>query len=967
MKKLLISIALLLLIYCAPVFSFNLIPVQDLFKPPQISLVSLSPNGDLVGYYQLMEAGHSEIKIYNPNTKTTTKALHVDSIFKLKTFDWIDNETFFVTFREESHDRIGDILKGYVQLPENNTDAQNKFKTIWSDGSLISPLPDEGDTVIFMRDEGGSDEIDLQIYKLSLDDLLNEKFSRKNRLKISIDGALYYSFDDISDVWFAITYSEDDEQMSLHYRPISAKNWQKVYTWKDQDYRFEPVSLMPDGKFLVLTNQFTDVMSAYSFNPQTQELTELLYEHDKYDLTSASVSTQTGKLNSVSFIHNGRLHTEYFSESAVRVQLPSDFNSVDSQIWNVATNQKMQRFIFLVSRSDSPGEYYYLDNKTNFLTKIGTLYPDLDKYSLATTESIVVKNNLGFDIEALLTRPKENTHNVLLVMPHGGPVGVRDLDSYNPLIQYLANRGFSVLRVNFTGSSGFGKDFIERGKAQFGLQIEKDIRLVLEKVKATYNYQRGCSIGASYGGFSAVMLAISEPEFFQCIVAKYGVYDLPLLFNASNLALTEGHRKLISEVLGDNLNELRSNSPVHLIDKIHSPLLLIAGYGDQISGIEQSNRFKYLLQQQDKEVDSMFYYGVGHGQYTWNGEWHESIYIKEFLYRHLNLEDKINQQNSAVIADEMAILGDVFSSGDIVQKQSERGFDYYKSGAELGHPRANYKLGTYYQAGQYVNQDIEIAINFYRVASDGGYGKASFELGLRHKAGNDLPVNEDLATNYLEKAVAQGYKPAVLHLAETKCTAEPLDEQIKDCLSLLTQYLDNSDRVKNQPVNNGDSFRHKTFAKILLNNKFPESDKHRLVNLFTKYYGEVDPTFKIDIEKFKVFEPNSWRSSSYSHRKHPVIPNVQESKARIEYGFESDLPTGPTQFWYYLIKWSYRDVNDQAFTALEYSLHSAQYHSITRANSMKIHKPEIVEKEYKIEFFLLDGTQIDSFTFRVAD
>ncbi|GAA0858308.1 prolyl oligopeptidase family serine peptidase [Aliiglaciecola litoralis] len=945
----------------------NLIPIEKLFQAPEVALYTLSPDGQQVAYYQLMPQGHSELRLFEPSTDVTTKLLHVDSSFVLKSYDWIDNDTIYLTFREETAKRTGDLMKGFVSLPKQGNTADNNFKYIAASGLLLNSLPDQTDRFLFMRDEGAGDNIDLKIYTLTTDDLLNQRFAKNNRLKLHLDDALHYYFDRQTETWFAVTFSEKKGELLLHYLRKGTENWQKFYAWRDNDYRFEPVALIGQDKFLVLTNKETDLVAAYEFFPATQTLGKLLYEHEKYDLQAATVSPETGKLSSVSYFRNSRLHTEYFSEKNHKKSISIEHFDAEKQVYLVAANEETDRYIYLVTASNFPGVYYYVDGTTDTTLKLGSVLPDLEKYRLAPTETLHSTNDLGFEVEGLLTRPVNNSNQTLLVMPHGGPIGVRDYDHFDPQIQYLANRGFSILRVNFTGSSGFGKNFLGQGKGQFGRQIEKDIGLIVETARQKYSYQKACSIGSSYGGYSATMLAIKDPEFYQCIIAMYGIYDLPLLFNSSNYKVTESYRESITEIVGSDAALTQEDSPIYLVDKIKAPLLLIAGYADDISGIEQSNRLKYMLNLYDKNVDTMFYYGVGHGQRTFYGEQHQNVYISEFLHKHLNLSSEKANADVAIIANELAILGDVFTFDRVVKKDSVRGFNYYKKSSELGHPRANFNIGVYHEQGIHLEKDLAKAQEYYQIASENGYGKASFVLANRYKSSDSAESDLAAVANYMELAVEQGYDEAILHLAEAKCLGIGTTQNSQECLSLLEKDMDLTTRLPNQPINLSGTFRLKTTAKIIMENKFNGLAQQEITNFVTNRYGAIDPTFAIKVSNYGLYGKGGWSSRERYLEQTYQIPNKVGSQIRVSYGFESNLQTGPQQFWYYIIRWSYKGASEKDYNVLSYKIKSAQYHRIIRSTSIEITELKNEDTEYKVEFFQLDGTFLKALSFNVSD
>lgn len=185
-------------------------------------------------------------------------------------------------------------------------------------------------------------------------------------------------------------------------------------------------------------------------------------------------------------------------------------------------------------------------------------------------------------------------------MPHGGPIGVTDYDLFQREVQFFASRGYAVLRVNFRGSSGYGKEFMESGRGQWGKKIEDDINEIVTAVKSKYPIRPGnsCIIGASYGGYSAFISVIRFPRQYKCAVSCFGVMDIPLLLSSNNAMKHKSVRNEILYVVGDPKKENVDHvavSPVYLADKIDVPVMLMAGWRDRIADMEHSHRMHYML------------------------------------------------------------------------------------------------------------------------------------------------------------------------------------------------------------------------------------------------------------------------------------------------------------------------------------------------------------------------------------
>jgi len=208
----------------------------------------------------------------------------------------------------------------------------------------------------------------------------------------------------------------------------------------------------------------------------------------------------------------------------------------------------------------------------------------------------------GLDIPYLLSLPtgkaiKSKTHP-LLVMPHGGPIGVFDSAFFDPSIQFLNANGYAVFQVNFLCSIGHSQALKEAGKKQWGKLILNDIHQVTKEVvqRDDISSRKVCLFGMSYGGYASTMLLIQYPDVYRCAVNVSGVSDINLYLNSPYL--TGRQIAWTREYIGDPLHsydELKTPSPVYNVGKLIRPLLIMHGEKDKIVQVEQAHRLRKAL------------------------------------------------------------------------------------------------------------------------------------------------------------------------------------------------------------------------------------------------------------------------------------------------------------------------------------------------------------------------------------
>ncbi len=590
----------------------------------------------------------------------------------------------------------------------------------------------------------------------------------------------------------------------------------------------------------VITNRETDRAAVQIFDVEQNRLTDVLYEHEKYDIVAAELD-QYGTLSSIEFFEQGQLIKQFFTQNEAETQTKLSSLLPDHTLHIADFHESTQQTIVLAYSDANPGVYYLADEAMENYHLLNYQFPALSEITFSPTAAFEFLNDDNDTIEAYLTTPSGIDHNTLLIMPHGGPIGIRDRNYFDRDVQYLASRGFSVLRVNFRGSSGFGKSFQEKGVGQFGKAIEDDITRAMALVLETNTYQNICTIGASYGAYSAFMLAVDMPDKIDCVVARFGVYDLPMLFNNSNIKRSKRFLEAIEKVLGEEREELFDYSPVYKVHNLTQPILLTAGAKDEIASLEHTNRLAYMLNFYNKPFDSIVYPKAGHGHDTWYGNKHEILLISEFLYETLaishHLSSDASEEEKAFVRDNAALLGDSFVDDSYVSGDEARAYKYYSIAAELGHPLAMFNVGAHYHRGSIVEENLETALEWYTAASEAGYVGASLRLGGLYGDEDFEYYDTQKAFQYLQHAYENDASGLTeLKLASYYCLGTGVERNIEQCLF----HLDHRNHNKNEDTDTMRLYHafKENVAEILLEGQFTDDELfgiHQAVNTELQY------------------------------------------------------------------------------------------------------------------------------------
>lgn len=293
--------------------------------------------------------------------------------------------------------------------------------------------------------------------------------------------------------------------------------------------------------------------------------------------------------------------------------------------------------------SDRAMDNYIYSSRMNTKHLFADCTISLFASELAQIRPISFPGRDGMNLKGFLCLPKgvqpKNLPTVLLV--HGGPWS-RDDWEYDNLVQFLANRGYAVLQINYRGSTGFGKSYMRKAVGEFSGKMHNDLVDGLQwSVDQGYTDPDHVAImGWSYGGYASLVGLTFTPNLFKCAIAIAGMSDLTTLVAASYRDLSPSGRHYWHKYVGNPKNDLehelmKAKSPITHVDKITRPLLIVHGGEDGIVSSEESDRMVDAMRKAGKQVDYVFFPDEGHSFEKWKN-W-SILYnkIEIFLATHL--------------------------------------------------------------------------------------------------------------------------------------------------------------------------------------------------------------------------------------------------------------------------------------------------------------------------------------------
>ena len=263
-------------------------------------------------------------------------------------------------------------------------------------------------------------------------------------------------------------------------------------------------------------------------------------------------------------------------------------------------------------------DYYLYDRATKQRTHLFPSRPALAKYHLATMKPVTIKSRDGLELVSYVTLPVgvEAKKLPMVLVVHGGP-WARDRWGFNATAQWLANRGYAVLEVNYRGSAGFGKKFLHAGDREWAGKMHDDlIDAVRWAIQQGYADPKKVAIyGGSYGGYAALVGAAFTPDVFACAVDVVGPSNLVTLLK-SIPPYWEPLKKLFAVRVGDVDKEedfLKSRSPLFKADRIKIPLLIAQGANDPRVKQAESEQIVAAIRKAGKPVEYLLFPDEGHG------------------------------------------------------------------------------------------------------------------------------------------------------------------------------------------------------------------------------------------------------------------------------------------------------------------------------------------------------------------
>lgn len=436
-----------------------------------------------------------------------------------------------------------------------------------------------------------------------------------------------------------IALTTDGVNTGVLYRDTEEEEFKELISTNFKE-TIAPLFFTYDNKNLYMaSNLGRDKAAIVEYDIKENKEIKLIYEHPEVDVYNLISSDKRKEILGVSF-QTWKREFDIWDDQAKEI-----FNDLQSKLSGyeiaITSENKNENKLLVRTYSDkSLGSYYLYDVNEKNLTKLIDVSPWLKEEYMADMKPIKYTSRDGLVINGYLTLPKnvEAKNLPVVIHPHGGP-WARDGWGFNSNVQFLANRGYAVLQMNFRGSTGFGREFWEISFKEWGKKMQDDITdgvnwLIEEGIA---DPERIGIYGGSYGGYATLAGLTFTPDLYACGVDYVGVSNIFSWMSAIP-PYWEPYLEMIYEMVGHPQKDsllIHDASPLFHVDKIKAPLFIAQGANDPRVPQAESDQIVEALKERGIEVPYMVKDNEGHGFRNEENKFDFYGEMEKFFFEHL--------------------------------------------------------------------------------------------------------------------------------------------------------------------------------------------------------------------------------------------------------------------------------------------------------------------------------------------
>jgi dipeptidyl aminopeptidase/acylaminoacyl peptidase len=622
-KQFVLLISLIIMTLNSAVTHVREIPLRDFFKNPDKVGYTISPGGKHIAFLAPYENRLNIFiqKIGTKDAKRLTNASDRDITNML----WGNDKTILY-LRDKAGDENFHLFS--VGVDGNNEKDLTPFEKV---RCQITDELDDSETDILVELNKTNPEV-FDVYRLN--------FETGEMVMAAENPGNVSSWTTDHNGKIRIATTTDGVNTGIMYRSNESEPFKTVLTTNFRD-NLTPLFFTFDNKFIyAASNLGRDKMAIVKYDIENAKEIQLIYEHPDVDVSRLNYSKKRKVLTTI-------VYTTWKRERKILDdEIKKVFERIEKELgsrYEIAItdlDDNEEKFIIRTYSDRSLGTNYLYDKTADKLTKISDISPWINEDEMAETKPIKYTSRDGLTINGYLTLPKDvHAKNLpVVVNPHGGP-WARDNWGFNPEIQFLANRGYAVLQMNFRGSIGFGRKFWELSFKQWGRKMQDDISDGVKWLikQGIADPKRIAIYGGSYGGYATLAGLTFTPDLYTCGVDYVGVSNL-FTFYKSIPPYWKPYLEMLFEMVGNPQTDsqlLNEVSPVFHVDKIKAPLFIAQGRMDPRVNVNESDQMVEALKKRGIDVPYMVKDNEGHGFYNEENRFDFYGTMEQFLAKHL--------------------------------------------------------------------------------------------------------------------------------------------------------------------------------------------------------------------------------------------------------------------------------------------------------------------------------------------
>jgi dipeptidyl aminopeptidase/acylaminoacyl peptidase len=623
MKKAL-SFSLIIILFMAIIANAQVrqIPLKDFFKNPEKNGYQISPDGNYFSYLTSWENRMNVFvqKVGSDEAVRVTSATERD----ISGYFWKGNNKIMFL-----QDKAGDEN---FKLYSVNKDGSNlkllspedKVRT-----EIVDDLEEIDDYMLVSMNERNPQAFD--VYRINVN-TGEKKMIAENPGNIM--GWMTHH-----DGKLRVATASDGVNSVLMYRETEDAPFKEVLVTNFRE-SVEPLFFSFDNKFIYASSNLgRDKSAIVKFDIANGKEMDLMYENPYVDVSGLSYSKKRKVLTAISYVKEKR------EMKFLDLVAETRYNRIkkelgDYEVVITGVNKNEDKFLVRTFSDRSLGSYYFYDQASDKLSKIAEVSPWINENELAVQKPVSYTSRDGLTINGYLTLPVGiEAKNLPVVMNiHGGP-WARDNWGFNPEVQFLANRGYAVLQVNYRGSTGYGRKFWEASFREWGKKMQDDVSDGVKWLisQGIANPKKVGIYGGSYGGYATLAGLTFSPELYACGVDYVGVSNL-FTFMKTIPPYWEPFRKMMYEMVGNPEVDSAlfvSASPVFHADKIVAPLFVAQGKMDPRVNIAESDQMVDAMKKRGIDVEYLVKDNEGHGFRNQENRFDFYGAMEKFLAKHL--------------------------------------------------------------------------------------------------------------------------------------------------------------------------------------------------------------------------------------------------------------------------------------------------------------------------------------------